>query len=212
MRTDELITVMCQNPPSCRKRHCRCVAASIIGLLLAFAVIVAVLLGFRDDLPMIMHDQLMLFKYAFLTAVMVISGFAWWQSGHPDRKCKLPLLGLAALAVLLGFTVLRALSVEPLSSVALETFDRTAWSCAGFLSTFTIVGAGLLLKLGQCMAPLNIRRHAFLTALFAASLGALAYGLHCTHDHPAYLALWYAGTTIVLGVLAIPVLKKKLSW
>jgi hypothetical protein len=212
MRTDDLICMMAKTPPcSCIKRNAR-IWACVAALFFVFLGVVAVTLGIRPDLGLMTQDSHMLFKYAFLGAVTVGSGIAWWYSGHPTRSYRIAYYGLMFLAAFLVAMAVRELMTEGVPQVSDEVFDYTAFFCAGFITAFALLGSFVLTRVTGCMAPTNCRLHAFMTALFATSLGALAYGLHCTHDHPAYLVLWYAGTGVVFTAAMLPVLMKKQAW
>jgi hypothetical protein len=184
----------------------------VVALFVTFLAIVALTLGIRSDLTGMAGNAQMLFKYAFLAAATLGSGIAWWYSGHPTRTYRIAYYGLMFLGAFLVALVVRAVMAEGVPHVSAEVFDYTAFFCAGFITAFALVGSLVLAKVTGCMAPTNCRLHAFMTALFAASLGALAYGLHCTHDHPAYLALWYAGTGVVFTIAMLPLLMKKQVW
>lgn len=186
--------------------------ASVAALFLIFCGVIAATLGFRADLALIMQDQHMLFKYAFLGAAVVGSGLAWWYSGHPTRTCRVSSYGLIFMAVFLIAMVVQEFAVEGADQISLELFDYTAVVCAGFVAAFAVLGSYFLTRITGCMAPTNCRLHAFMTGLFATSLGALAYGLHCSHDHPSYLALWYGGTGLVFVLIALPFIMKKQRW
>jgi hypothetical protein len=93
-----------------------------------------------------------------------------------------------------------------------EVFETEVFLCAAFITGFALAGSFVLMRVTGCMAPTNCRLHAFMTALFATSLGALAYGLHCTHDHPSYLMLWYAGTAVAFTLIMLPLIMKKQAW
>jgi hypothetical protein len=212
MRTDDLICMMAKSPPcSCVKRNAR-IWLRVAVLFAAFLTIVAGLLGFRADLAAMPHNPAMMFKYAFLAAVMVGSGIAWWYSGHPGRTYRISFYGLIFLGTFLACAGLHSAYTQSWAEMTVNVFDYTAFFCVGFIALYAAVGSAILCCITKCMAPTNERVHAFMTALFASSLGALAYGLHCPHDDPAYLALWYGGTALVFTLIATPILKKKQSW
>ncbi len=213
MRTDELICMMAKNPPcSCNKRNV-IIWSAVAALFAVFTGVSAVLLGFRNDLEGIITGKwMMAFKYAFLLAAVIGSGVAWWYSGHPGRNYKIALRGLVFLAALLGAVAVASFFMTPLETLRAHLFDGTALICIGFIAAFTIAGSFALAAVTQCMAPLNCRVHAFFTVLFSGALGALAYGLHCSHDHPDYLALWYAGTVLLVGFVVLPLLMRKQAW
>jgi hypothetical protein len=212
MRTDDLICMMAKTPPCCcTKRNTR-IWVRITALFLAFLAVVYFTLGFRPDLALMAYDPAMMFKYAFLAAVMVGSGIAWWYSGHPQCTYRISFFGLIFLGVFLPCLALVVLVKEGFSGIDTAVFSISALQCIGFIVGFAAIGAFTLASITKCMAPTNLRFHAFMTALFAASMGALAYGLHCSHDHPLYITLWYAGTALVFTLAALPLLMKKQSW
>jgi hypothetical protein len=212
MRTDDLICMMAKNPPcSCAKR-----AAIIWGsVAVLFALLVAAVfftLGVRTGIQNVFDDPAMLFKYSFLAAALVGSGIGWWRSGHPGRCCKLPFYGMIGLGTFLVFDAGYALYTQGPANVAPQVFDGSAGMCVISIAVFAAIAAAVLVLVSKCMAPVNACLHACMTAIFASSLGALAYGLHCSHDHPAYLALWYGGTALAFTLIALPIIRKRQSW
>lgn len=211
MKTDDLICMMAKAPPcSCAKRNAR-IWLRIIALFLAYLTLVVVTLGLRPNLSDIPHDPQMMFKYAYLAAIMVGSGIAWWYSGHPGRTYRISFYGLIFMGVFLACAAVHALYVEKAAALP-QVFNYTAFVCAGFITVFATLGTSVLVCISRCMAPTNCRVHAFMTGLFAASIGAFAYAMHCPHDHPAYLALWYGGTALAFTLLSLPVIMKKQDW
>lgn len=211
MHTDDLICMMAKSPPCCtHKRNIR-IWMRVLMLLLAFIAIVAALVGLRDDFALMRYDAQMLFKYATISAVTLGTGLAWWYSGHPGRSWKISFYGLIFMAGLLLAVTLRAVYAEGASMMP-YVFNEAAFLCVGFVSAFAVLGSAFLVRITGCMAPTNCRAHAIMTALFAASLGAFAFSMHCQQDHPGYLALWYGGTMLVYTLIAVPVLMKKQAW
>lgn len=212
MRTDDLICMMAKAPPCCCVKNRKRVWASVVSLFVIMAVIVKTTLGFRPELADVLHNPDMLFKYAALAAATVGGGLAWWYSGHPNCSYRVAYYGLFALGGLLTGDVIYRLVSEPADVTSAAVFDYTAYVCVGFITAFALLGTVSLVRIGKLMAPTNCNVHAFMTAFFAASLGALAYGLHCPHDHPLYLEMWYAGTIVVFTLLARKLIAKKQSW
>lgn len=212
MRTDDLICMMAKTPPCCSKKRNMRIWASVAALFLVFVAVIAATIGLREDLELLFESEQMLLKYGFLIAAVIASGLAWWRSGHPTRCCKTSYFALIALAAFLVVMVAQECMSETVAQLSFELFDNTAVLCAVFVAAFAVIGSYVLTKITGCMAPTNCKVHAFMTALFATSLGALAYGLHCSHDHPSYLALWYGGTGLVFVLIALPVIMKKQRW
>jgi hypothetical protein len=211
MHTDDLICTLSKACPCSQAKRNAVIWTGVFLLFAAYAGIVWVTLGFRPDLNHMFDNSAMLFKYAFLAAVTVGSGIAWWYSGHPGRTYRFSFYGLIFLGVFLLCDAVYEVVIER-GAVVDAVFDHTAFVCIGMIALFGSLGSLALCFLTHCMAPINGRVHAFMTALFASSIGALAYGLHCPHDAPAYLLMWYAGTALAYAALILPVLKKKQSW
>lgn len=212
MKTDDLICMMAKTPPCCtHKRNIR-IWSTVALLLLALIAVVAGFMGLRSDWALVRYDGQMLFKYATIAAATVGTGLAWWYSGHPNKSWKISFYGLIFLAGLLAASTVYAIVMEGAADVAPYVFNKAAFACVGFLSVFAVLGSAVLIRISGCMAPTNCRVHATMTALFAASLGAFAFSMHCTQDHPAYLMMWYAGTMAVYTLIAVPVLMRKQAW
>ncbi|MCB1538481.1 MAG: DUF1109 domain-containing protein [Rhodospirillales bacterium] len=212
MRTDDLIGILAKAPPAPRARRNAAIWAGIALLFVCMAALVAATLGLRPGLGGMARNPHMLFKYAFLAALVVGSGLAWWRDGHPGRTYRFARAGMIFMAALLAVMVVFSFHTLGPRGVAAAVFQRNAWACIGFVALYTVVGSAVLSALTRCMAPLHARRHAALTMLFAAALGGLAYGLHCPHDNPVYFALWYGGTCAALMIPGVRMLAARQAW
>lgn len=212
MRTDDLICMMAKNPPCSGAKRKAVIWGSVVALFALMVTAVYFTLGLRSDITHVMDDPAMMFKYAFLAAALVGSAIGWWRSGHPGRCCKLPFYGMIFLGTFLVFDAGHAVYLQGMDAVAPQVFDGTAGTCVLSIALFAGIAAAVLILISKCMAPVNACLHACMTAIFASSLGALAYGLHCSHDHPAYLALWYGGTALAFTLIALPIIRKNQSW
>ena len=212
MQTDDLIRLMATDVPAPRVMQRWRVLGAVAALFVVFAAVVMVTLGVRPDLDQMAARPDMLFKYVFLCLAVLASGFAWWRDGQPVQKnhaARYVLYalgaGLVALAVFSG-------SRLPADGILHILFIRPAYFCVGYITVFTVAGAYALSRIGDFMAPMQSRRHAGLTALFASSLGGLAFALHCPNDHPLYLAVWYMATALVCMTALLPRLARRQAW
>ncbi len=212
MQTDDLIRMMGADAPvPLRVRHRR-VLGAIAALFAAFAVIVMATLGVRPDLGEMAARPAMLFKYVFLFAAVLASGFAWWGDGQPvppRRAARYALYGLGVALVALAVFSGSRLTGDAVRRIL---FIRPAYFCVGYITVFTVAGAYALSRIGDFMAPAQIRRHAALTTMFASSLGGLAFALHCPNDHPVYLAVWYMVTALACMAALGPRIARRQAW
>lgn len=213
MRTDDLICMMAKTPPcSCTKRNI-IIWAGVALLFTAMVSVVAFALGPRPDFARAIAEYETIFKYAFLLALAAGAGIAWWRSGHPGHNARCAQYGLFGLAfVLLAADIVLLSNVPHEAGADDAVLEESAYICAAFIALFSVAGSAVLTFLSGCMAPTNCRRHAFLTALFATALGALAYAFHCQNDNPLYVALWYGGAGMAVTLASVPLLMKKQAW
>lgn len=212
MQTDDLITLMAHTKPRRYKMQRILTWAAVLVVLAVLVGLVAVVYGIRPDMKQIFLDHAMGFKYGVLGEFAALAGTAWWLSAQPARRLRAPILCITGLLGLLLTTTVFAYLDQPHAHFMAAVFDRTAFYCVGSILVLASASVFALLRLSRSMAPTNITLHAAMTALFAAALAGLAYGFHCQHDHPAYLALWYAGTVLLFTVVATPLLAKKIRW
>jgi len=212
MQTDDLITLMAHTKPRRYKMQRFLTWGAVLGILAVLVAIIAGIYGIRPDIRQIFLDHAMGFKYGILGEFAALAGTAWWLSGQPARRLRAPLLCIIGLLGLLLTTTVFAYLDQPYTAFKAAVFDRAAFSCVGSILVLASATVFVLLRLSRSMAPTNATLHAVMTAMFAAALAGLAYGFHCQHDHPAYLALWYAGTALLFTVAATPLLAKKIRW
>jgi len=212
MQTDDLITLMARTQPRRYKMQRIFTWAAVLCVLASLVAVIAGVYGIRPDMRQIFLDHAMGFKYGVLGEFAALAGTAWWISGQPARRIRAPLLCIIGLLGLLLTTTVFAYLDQPHAHFMAAVFDRTAFYCVGSILVLAGSTVFALLRLSKSMAPTNTTLHAAMTALFAAALAGLAYGFHCQHDHPAYLAVWYAGTALLFTAMATPVLARKIRW
>ncbi|MBU6235836.1 MAG: DUF1109 family protein [Alphaproteobacteria bacterium] len=212
MHTDELINMLGSNPPEARGAFLRTARTAVFAMVIGAILAVAVTMGLRHDLANMLDDPHRVFKYGFLSILLIANGLAWWRCGQPGRNIEGPVMFVMLFSGWLLIMCVRAFYVTDMHVLVLQVMDKSAIYCVGVTTLIAAVVSVVLLHFGRGMAPPAGNTYGYVTALFAASIGAFAYGLHCPHDTPLYLATWYGMAITGFAAIAGPFLAKKLSW
>jgi hypothetical protein len=194
MRTDDLIAALARDPVPALPSVGRLLLRALSIALPAALVLQVLVLGLRDDLA----DELTGWLGLKLALVAALGACGWVltrASAQPGRD--LPLVGLAAFATMLLAAILADLAIEGAGWADRLAGDNAVLCLVSvpFLSALPL--AAMLYAVRQS-APLRPALAGAAAGLLAGSIGAFAYGLHCTDDSPLFLALWYlAGVSLV---------------
>jgi hypothetical protein len=97
-----------------------------------------------------------------------------------------------------------------------ELLARLAWrdglDCLANIMLLTlplVLALGLLMRRG---APTQPGRTAAAAGLAAAAAGAVVFALHCPHDDPLYVAVWYGGAVLGVAATARAALPRLVRW
>lgn len=213
MHTDELLALLASQAPEDRGAYLRRVRFALTATLIAAILFIAATIGLRDDLIVaFFSDPNRVFKYGFSFVVMVASGLAWWRSGQPGRSTKGPLMFVALFCGWLLVACVSSIYGQNFDALRTQVMDPT-----GKLCSITIFGLGIpilyvLMRLNRAMAPVDTRAHGYLTALFSSSIAMFAFSLHCSHDHPLYIAIWYVGAVVLAVAVKGRVAMRRARW
>ncbi|NBX66502.1 MAG: DUF1109 domain-containing protein [Proteobacteria bacterium] len=213
MHTDELLTLLSSQAPEARGDYLRTVRVVLATTLMVSILVIAVTIGLRTDLVSgFFSDPNRVFKYGFAAVMMVASGLAWWRSGQPGRSTTGPLMFVALFC---GWLLI--LCVSSFYTHDFEVLRTQIMDPKGKLCSMIIFGLGVpilfvLMRLNRALAPVDVRMHGYLTALFSSSIAMFAFSLHCAHDHPLYIALWYAGTVVLAVAVEGRIAMRKARW
>lgn len=213
MHTDDLVTLLGNNAPASRGDYLRSVRVALAATLIAAVVAVAFTLGLRSDFfGGLFDDPNRVFKYGFMAALVAANGLAWWRHGQPGRSIEGPIMFVLLFAGWLLILCVRSFYVTDFEVLKAAVISKTAFSCIGVTVSLAVAATVVLAKIGRAMAPEDVKSHAYLSALFAGSIGAFAYSLRCPNDQPLYIATWYGLAIAGYAFVAAPVLARKFSW
>lgn len=212
MRTDELVTLLGTHPPAPRSVFLKHLGGTLLLTLLFAVLSVAFGLGIRPDFNVLLDDPERVFKYGFLTMLVVANGVAWWRAGQPGKSIEGPVMFVMLFSGWLFILCARSFFVKDMPVLQAEVMNDGALWCVGVTLALAAVVSIVLMRIGKAMAPVDTKAYGYLTALFAASIGAFAFSLHCQQDTPLYLATWYGMAIAGFAALAGPLLAKKMRW
>lgn len=197
MKTDELIAGLAQDAQPAVP-HPR---ASLMRAILASAPIALALmmltLGLREDMAEAAGDGWFLLKLALVACAGGIAVKLTLAIAEPGRRIALALA--LAVPALLALAVMLDLGAMGLDDWRARLFGESAVVCLISIPLLSIAPlAGIVWALRDG-APDNAAAAGAIAGLLAGSIGAFAYGLHCSDDSPLFLAVWYvAGIGIVM--------------
>lgn len=197
MKTDELIAGLAQDAQPAVP-HPR---ASLMRAILASAPIALALmlltLGLREDMAEAAGDGWLLLKLALVACAGGIGVKLTLAMAEPGRRIALALV--LAVPALLALAVMLDLGAMGLDDWRERLFGESAVVCLISIPLLSIAPlAGIVWALRDG-APDNAAAAGAIAGLLAGSIGAFAYGLHCSDDSPLFLAVWYvAGIGIVM--------------
>ena len=199
MKTDELVSRLATGDVAV-PRHAlplRLIAATAAGLL-ASTVLMLTLLGMRTDLPQAAMAPMFWVKIGFAGLLLVAGLVATWRLGRPGRRLgRLPPSTTATPVLLLWAIALASLSQATPSQRVTLLLGETWSSCAFLIALLAAPLLASTLWAMRGMAPTRLRLAGAAAGLFAGSLAALVYSLHCPEMTAPFIALWYLlGVTI----------------
>lgn len=188
--------------------------AGLIGVELLLFVTLRTL---RPDMPAAMATPAFWWKSGAFAVIAVLAAAAMLVSLDPAaanqrRSARLwRWLGLAApLALALGWLIDAGASDRAALLARLQW--REGVDCllnVGLLSLPLVLLLGVLMRRGASTQP---ARTAAAAGLAAAAFGAVIFALHCPHDDPLYVAVWYGGGVLAVAGLARGVLPRLTRW
>jgi hypothetical protein len=205
MQTDVLIENLVGDltpvrPPS-RQRD----LLALAGLLLVQGGLFALLNGPRTDFAVAMATPAFWWKAASLASVAGLATTATILSLDPGQSAQslsrlMQRLGVAAMAALALGWLIDALFFHP--TPLLTRLDwREGLDCLVNITILTLPLAvlfGVLVRRGASARP---ELTSTLAGLASAGLAALVFALHCPHDDPLYVVIWYGGAIAAIAGL-----------
>jgi hypothetical protein len=216
MQTEVLIEQLVGDLTPVRPRNRRLELLAIAGLLIVQAMLFLTISSPRADFGQAMATPAFWWKVASISTIAWLATAATLHSLDPAGTMQslsrfMRRLGLAAIAVLaLGWLV------DVLLMPPVPLLDRLDWregvDCLANIAFLTLPMAlafGLLVRRGASTRP---EQTATMAGLAAAGLAALVFALHCPHDDPVYVTVWYGSAMLANAGLVRLVLARVARW
>ena len=192
-------------------------AAFLAGLVVAELIVFLVLRDLRPDIGDAMTSMAFWWKLLSLMALALLAAAATLVSLDPATTTLRETTGVWR-ALALAATVILAIgwAIDAGAPGDATLAARLGWREGGkclaailLLSLPLIMVFGVLMRKGASTHP---RRTASAAGLAAAGLAAGVFALHCPHDDPLYIVVWYGSAAGLVGGLARTVLPRLLRW
>ncbi len=197
MRTEELVSMLATGagavaPNQVARRHALALGWGILGA----ALLMAILLGPRPDLARAVLLPMFWVKLVFVACIAAGSLAAALRLARPGRK--LAWVPAAVAAPVLAIWLLSMIVLVPAEAAQREIlFFGSTWDVCPFLiATLSVPGFVAAMWAMQGLAPTRLRLAGAAAGLFAGSMGALVYCLHCPEMGAPFIGVWY-----LLGML-----------
>jgi hypothetical protein len=217
MQTDMLIDQLVAGLEPVRPRS-RAREAALLGLLVLLEIPLFLLLSdLRPDMPQAMATPAFWWKSGSFAIVAILAVAAMLISLDPSTTTPRriagwwrALAGFAPAALALGWLIDAGASGRAALLARLEW--RDGLDCLANIALLTlplVLALGLLMRRG---APTQPGRTSAAAGLAAAAAGAVVFALHCPHDDPLYVAVWYGGAVLGVAAIARAVLPRLVRW
>jgi hypothetical protein len=192
-------------------------AGMIAGLIFIELVLFVLVRDLRPDLPAAMATPMFWWKSLGFGGVGVMAAAALLISLDPAVTERHRVSGLwRGLAVLALLVVGLGWLIDAGASGGAALLARLDWregldclASVWLLSLPLVLLLGLLMRRGAATQP---RRSATAAGLAAAALAAFVFAIHCPHDDPLYVTVWYGGAVLAVTCVARLVLPRLTRW
>jgi hypothetical protein len=217
MQTELLIDQLVAGLEPVRPRR-RWREAALLGLLVLLEIPLFLLLSeLRPDMPDAMATPAFWWKSGSFAVIAILAGAAMLISLDPATTTPRRvagwwrgLAGFAPAALALGWLIDAGASGRSALLARLEW--RDGLDCLANIALLTlplVLALGMLMRRG---APTQPARTSAAAGLAAAAAGAVVFALHCPHDDPLYVAVWYGGAVLAVAGIARAVLPRVVRW
>lgn len=169
--------------------------------------------GARPDMPEAMTHMMFWWKAGSLALLAVIGVVTTIGALDPARS---PRPGLRALALAAAGAVAVGWAIDAGSGGAGALLTRLDWreglACVAAVVTLALPALGALVVLMRRGAATDPAGAAMAAGAAAAAWGGVVFTLHCPHDDPLYVALWFAVAIAAVMLIARAVVPRLIRW
>jgi hypothetical protein len=213
MKTEQLISQLARDihpvPPGALIR--RLLLAASVGSMVTLAC-VALLYGFRPDLPTAVLGMAFWIKAGFTLAVASIGFVLVERVGRPAAELNARLLLIAVpFGLIIAIGCIELAHTPP--SERVSTWLGQTWrSCPFSIAFLALPPLALLLLALRRLAPTRLTIAGFAAGILSGGLAATAYGLHCPERTASFVATWYTAGILLCGVIGAIAGRRLLRW
>jgi hypothetical protein len=202
MKTNELIALLAQQDPRpARSASGHRVTISALFGLVAATLLVAAMLGFRENWSEALRQPMFWWKLAYAVSLGVAALLATVRLASPGRKVGRTGLGLAVPPAIAIAAALAVLWLAPAGARAELIRGQTWQVCALLIAMLSIPAFAAVMWAIRGLAPTRLRAAGAAGGLLAGALATIAYCVHCPESQVPFWAVWYtAGMLIPAGV------------
>ncbi len=198
MKTDDLVGMLARGEPAVKPvAPGRRLALALGWGAFGATLLMAVLLGVRPDLPAALSLPMFWVKLAFVAALGLASARCVLRLSRPGISLGSAPHALAAPVAAMGLLAALALTqAEPAARPPL-IFGQTWQTCPFNIALLSLPTFAVGFWAMKGLAPTRPALAGAAVGLFAGTVGALVYVLHCPELAAPFLATWYViGMTI----------------
>lgn len=183
------------------------------GAALAVAIVlVAAVIGFRDDIPAAVMEGRILAKYGFVVLASLTAGLVYCRMARPGRRLKVLWLAyLIPLGLVIAAAAITAAG-RGLGDIGATVADPNWRFCVTLVPAFAVIPFALFAAVLRRAAPTDLVGAGFATGILATSVTALAYAAHCPADSPLFVAVWYPLAFLIGGFAGAVVAPRLMRW
>jgi hypothetical protein len=213
MKTDDLIEMLSTNVEQVsRRRLVRALGASIVISTVLAITVVLIFLGVRPNVMRAEAFTHLLFKLAFMLAVLLPASIFLIRLARPggERKTPVTLLALPFLAIIVLAAM--SLALSPSSHWTKLVLGDQWVECLLSIPIIAVVPFAATVWAVRQTAPTDLTRAGAVAGLVAGTVGAIGYALHCTDDSLPFIAIWYGGTIALCTFAGAKLGPRLLRW
>ncbi|MEZ5937898.1 MAG: DUF1109 domain-containing protein [Hyphomonadaceae bacterium] len=208
MKTDDLIRTLSRDlEPSARKRLTPGLVLSLVGGLIAGAVLVVLALGLREHF--MTHTAAVAMKAIFSALVCVALLPLAARLARPGRRVSVWLIAVAALLILTGIVAGFMVMPGPQGGGAFGYGFPLAYLVIPVLATPTAI---LVFGWFRRHAPTRLAFAGGVVGAMSGGLGAVAYALICPVDDMGFVSFWYGAAILTCTVVGAVIGPRILRW